>query len=58
MDKCPLDRWGRHLIATGQATQGDLHVWREEIDRIINTAVRQAKKDPFPDPATLFEDVW
>jgi pyruvate dehydrogenase E1 component alpha subunit len=58
IDKCPLDRWGRHLIATGQATQGNLDTWQAEIDELIQAAVEQAKDDPFPDPATLFEDVY
>jgi pyruvate dehydrogenase E1 component alpha subunit len=58
MDKCPLDRWERHLIATGRATQDDLVAWRTQIDGIIEAAVHQAKDDPFPDPETLFEDVY
>lgn len=58
MQKCPVKRCGEQLIATGIATQRDFDAWREETDNEINGILQAAKDSPWPEVASLFENVY
>lgn len=58
MEKCPVKRCGRWLLAKGVATQKDLDAWRAEIDHEINAVLAEAKASPWPQVSTLFDNVY
>ena len=58
MERCPVKRCGRWLLANGIATQKDLDAWRAEVDREINAALTEAKRSPWPQVSTLFDNVY
>jgi TPP-dependent pyruvate/acetoin dehydrogenase alpha subunit len=58
MEKCPVKRCGKELLASGAATQKDLDSWLLEIDREIHGVLQKAKDSPWPQPSTLFENIY
>lgn len=58
MLKDPVKRAGEKLLAARAATQRDLDSWRKEVDGEINDVLQAAKDSPWPDPSTLFENVY
>ena len=58
MEKCPVKRAGGQLLSAGIARQRDLDAWREEIDREVNGVLKAAKDSPWPEVATLFENIY
>lgn len=58
MKRCPIQRSARRLLASGIATQPQLDGWaRDATDEMAN-AVASAKASPWPNPSTLFENVY
>ncbi len=58
MEKCPVKRSGASLVAAGAATAQDLEAWLATIDQDVRDAIIEAKNSPWPDPSTLFDDVY
>ena len=58
MKRCPLDLSARRLIARGIATQAQLNNWMEEVITELTRVVTEAKASPWPEPVTLFENVY
>lgn len=58
MEKCPVKRWGERIVANGAATRSDLDDWNAQIDREILDVLAQAKASPWPEVATLFENIY
>jgi pyruvate dehydrogenase E1 component alpha subunit len=58
MEKCPVKRGAAQLLAANIATETDLATWQAEIDQEIQATVETAKASPWPDPSTLFENVY
>jgi TPP-dependent pyruvate/acetoin dehydrogenase alpha subunit len=58
MAKCPVKRWGEHILASEAAMQRDLDAWRVEIDHEINRVLDEAKRSPWPEVSTLFDNVY
>ena len=58
IERCPVERAGRRLCAAGLAHPSELEIWRKEIDLKVFDALKRAHESPWPDPATLFEDVY
>ena len=58
MEKCPVKRAGRQLIANGVAKQADLDAWQAEIDKEVNRVLQAAKDSPWPEVSTLFENIY
>lgn len=57
-DKDPIDRFERHLLAEGLATQEDLDAITAQIDEELNREVDAALASPFPPPERAFEGVY
>jgi TPP-dependent pyruvate/acetoin dehydrogenase alpha subunit len=58
MERCPVKRAGAALVASGAATDGDLAAWLAETDAEVHAAVAEARQAPWPEPSTLFENVY
>ena len=58
MKKCPVIRSGERLKAKGIATEASLQAWLKEIEDEIAKTVAEAKASPWPDPSTLFNNVY
>ncbi len=56
--KCPVKRSGERLKAKGIATAANLEAWLKEVEDEISRVVAAAKASPWPDPATLFDNVY
>ena len=54
----PITRLEAKMLEKGWATQGDIDAVRARIHQEIDEAVAWADKSPYPDPATLLEDVY
>lgn len=57
MEKCPVKRSSAELVGSGVATAGEVEAWNQDIESEIQTTLARAKTDPWPDPATLFDNV-
>ncbi len=55
---CPVARLGKHLIATGEATEEQLAAAKAEADRLIDAAQRFAESSPQPPPETVTDYVY
>ena len=58
MNKCPVQRAGQHLVSESITTAADIEAWRQEVETEVQTAVAAAKKSEWPDPSTLFDNVY
>ena len=58
MKKCPVESWRKRILETGTASEADLKIITEKIQREIELAFTAAKSDPLPDEAALFENVY
>lgn len=56
--KCPVKRAGASLLSSGAATEADLSEWLKVIEDEVHDTVAQAKLSPWPDAATLFDNVY
>lgn len=57
MEICPVKRSGEGLVADGIASAEELEAWSEEAQQRIDADIARAYADPWPDPASLFENV-
>ena len=57
-ERCPVERARRKLLADGLADESELSVWRETIQREIESAFLFARQSPFPDPSELMENIY
>jgi TPP-dependent pyruvate/acetoin dehydrogenase alpha subunit len=58
MQRCPIARAARSLVARGIATELQLGTWHAEVKAEIERAVAEAKASDWPNPSTLFENVF
>ena len=58
MEKCPVKRCAQSLKASGAASDGELANWAQEVEEEIAAAVAAAKSSPWPDPKSLFDNVY
>lgn len=58
MNKCPVQRAGQHLVSEGVATAADIEAWRQEVEAEVQTAVAAARNSEWPDPSSLFDNVY
>ena len=58
MEKCPVKLVGDSLVATGTVTANDLVAWLNAIDSEVNDVMIQAKKSPWPEAYTLFDNIY
>lgn len=58
MKHCPVQLSARRLLARGIATQAQLDQWLREMKFEMTKAVSDAKASPWPEPSTLFENVY
>ena len=56
-EKCPIERFQRHLLAHG-VTQNELAAIADEARQEVLQAVAHARADPRPDPATVLEFIY
>jgi TPP-dependent pyruvate/acetoin dehydrogenase alpha subunit len=56
--KDPIDRFERHLLGNGLATEDELRQIVTEIDEELSREVDTALASPFPPPERAFEDVY
>lgn len=54
----PIQIWKRHLIEEGVATEADLKAIDKEAKAAAESAAEFAKESPFPEPESIFEDVY
>ena len=57
MEKCPVKRCATKLLEARTATRSDLDRWNEEIEAEIVAVLAEAKNSPWPEVATLFDNV-
>lgn len=55
---CPVKRGAERLKSRGIATEQDLQAWLKGVEDEIALAVATAKASPWPDPKTLFDNVY
>jgi pyruvate dehydrogenase E1 component alpha subunit len=58
IQRCPVARAGRSLVARGLATQAQLDGWQAEVKAEMARVVAEAKASPWPEASTLFENVY
>ena len=58
MEKCPVKRCATQLLTLGTITQSDLDRWKQEIDAEILDVLVRAKKAPWPQASTLFDNIY
>ena len=58
MKRCPVQRSARRLLARGMATQAQLEQWMGEVTTEMTRVVAEAKRSPWPESSTLFENVY
>lgn len=56
--RCPISRLGAYLRSIGAWNDEKEKSMRERIDREIDEASECSKKEPIPEPASLFENVY
>lgn len=57
-ERDPIKALGEILISTKTCSQDDIDAWAEAIKGEITTTVDRAKSNPFPEPTSLFDDVY
>ena len=58
MERDPVSRAERRLIARKLASGAEIERWKAEIRAEFQGVVKQAKDSPWPDPSTLFDNVY
>jgi pyruvate dehydrogenase E1 component alpha subunit len=58
MERDPVARTERRLIAKGLASTADIERWKNEIRAELDEVVKMAKGSAWPDPSTLFDNVY
>ncbi len=58
MDRDPIARYGKELVEHGVMTQKQIDELEREVIEEMKKASDFAQKSPFPDPATVEEDVY
>lgn len=58
MERCPLKRSALFLQSKGLANEADLNDWMMEVEAELNQIIKTAKSSPWPEPQTLFENVY
>jgi TPP-dependent pyruvate/acetoin dehydrogenase alpha subunit len=58
MKKCPIKKLEKQLKDEKTVKQADIDKMTEEIDRELDEAVEFAKNSPFPEPASLFDNLY
>ncbi len=56
--RCPIERFGKHLIEMDIATEKELNTIKAEVDAEVEEAVRFAQESPLPAPEEALEDVY
>ena len=56
--RCPILGFGRLLIESGRATEGELKALEAEVEEEVREAVEFARRSPQPDPATATAHTW
>ena len=54
----PIQVWKRNLINEGVATEDDLKTIDKEAQKEAEDSAEFAKSSPYPEPETIFEDVY
>lgn len=54
--KCPVVRIEKNLLVHKDAEQKDINRWKEEIDRKLESVLKDAFASEWPDASTLFEN--
>jgi pyruvate dehydrogenase E1 component alpha subunit len=57
MQKCPIKRFGAHLLGAKLATPEQLEAWRAAIDNEIQEALEAGKASSWPQASSLFENI-
>ncbi len=57
MERCPVKRSGETLCRHGLASSGQLQAWNDEVLATVRAAFEAVKTAPWPEPATLFDNV-
>jgi TPP-dependent pyruvate/acetoin dehydrogenase alpha subunit len=57
-EKCPVERSSKHLTALGAASASDLEGWKADTASAIGADIERAYSDPWPDPKTLFDNIY
>ena len=58
LERDPIRILSDRMIADGQLTPQQLESLRLEADRSVDAAAQWALAQPYPEPATLYEDIW
>lgn len=58
MQKCPVKRAANYLLEKDLVTPTDMEKWQQEVEEKVKKAVSLAKESRWPDPSTLFENIW
>lgn len=58
MERCPVRRAGAQAVREGLATPAELRTMRDSALERIRADVERARQAPWPQPATLFDNVW
>jgi pyruvate dehydrogenase E1 component alpha subunit len=56
--RCPVVRGEKRLLAKSLATKEQLVRWKDDIHAEFSKAVTQAKSSPWPQPSSLFENIY
>ena len=56
--KDPIERLDRRMIENGWATREEIDLIYQEVRQEIDAAVEWAEQSPYPDPATLLDNVY
>jgi len=56
--RCPVARAERRLLAAGISSADQIESWKAETRAEFDEVVRRAKASPWPDPASLFDNVY
>jgi pyruvate dehydrogenase E1 component alpha subunit len=57
-DKDPIPAWRDRLVKAGVMTQEEADKIAQEAEEAVNQAVEFAKNSPFPEPSTVWDDVY
>jgi TPP-dependent pyruvate/acetoin dehydrogenase alpha subunit len=58
MQKCPVKRWRDYLLAAKHATEAELGIVEENLEKEIQEALALAKSDPYPEAKELETDIY
>lgn len=54
----PIKRYQEKLIKRGVITESDVEKMKQEIQKILDEAVKFADESPYPEPSEIFEDIY